>query len=234
MRFMDVRALELGGIPAVVSRSGYTGEDGFEISVAADATPRTSPSGCWRSTEVLPVGLGARDLLRLEAGLCLYGHDIDETTTPVEAALEWAIQPARRPRRRAGGRLSRGRRDPRPDRRRASRGAGSGCCPRAGRRCARGSSSSPRRRGDAVGRDHLGRLRAEPRRAGRHGLRADRARGAGDAAARPVAREDAACNSGATAVHQARLQAGVTRDTESTDAEIHRGARVAAARTATR
>jgi aminomethyltransferase len=96
MRFMDVWPIDFRGIPAVVSRSGYTGEDGFEISLApgraADFIGLTYPM------EDIPlVGLAARDSLRLEAGLCLYGHDIDEGTTPVEAALEWAIQPARRP-----------------------------------------------------------------------------------------------------------------------------------------
>ncbi len=95
MRFMDVRDLQLHDTPAVVSRSGYTGEDGFEISVAADQAKDVAEALLARP-EVLPVGLGARDSLRLEAGLCLYGHDIDTGTTPVEAALEWAIQPARR------------------------------------------------------------------------------------------------------------------------------------------
>ena len=103
MRFMDVRTLELDGVPAVVSRSGYTGEDGFEISIdahdAADLAERLLGLD-----GVAPIGLGARDSLRLEAGLCLWGHDIDETTTPVEAALEWAIPPARR----AGGARSGG------------------------------------------------------------------------------------------------------------------------------
>ncbi len=95
MRFMDVRAIDFQGMPAVVSRSGYTGEDGFEISLEA----RHAADFAGRLLEmegVAPIGLGARDSLRLEAGLCLYGHDIDETTTPVEAALEWAIQPVRR------------------------------------------------------------------------------------------------------------------------------------------
>ena len=83
------------GIDCFVSRSGYTGEDGFEISVPADAggSLRADPAG---DADVMPIGLGARDSLRLEAGLCLYGHDIDTTTTPVEAALEWAIQKSRR------------------------------------------------------------------------------------------------------------------------------------------
>ena len=98
------------GIAAVVSRSGYTGEDGFEISLARAGRGDAGASGCWRCEGVLPIGLGARDSLRLEAGLCLYGHDIDRTTTPVEAALEWAIQPARRAGGARAGRLSRARR----------------------------------------------------------------------------------------------------------------------------
>jgi aminomethyltransferase len=95
MRFMEVRDVELQGIPAVVSRSGYSGEDGFEISVAAEATADLAER-LLAAAEVEAAGLGARDSLRLEAGLCLWGQDIDATTTPVEAALEWAIQPARR------------------------------------------------------------------------------------------------------------------------------------------
>ncbi len=95
MRFMDVREVSLQGIPCLVSRSGYTGEDGFEISVPA---VRAEPfaEALLAQEGVLPIGLGARDSLRLEAGLCLYGNDIDETTTPVEAALTWAIQKTRR------------------------------------------------------------------------------------------------------------------------------------------
>jgi aminomethyltransferase len=98
MRFMDVRAVALLGNPCLLSRSGYTGEDGFEISVPAQAAEALCET-LLRNPAVLPVGLGARDSLRLEAGLCLYGFDLDETTTPVEAALEWAIPRARR----AGG-----------------------------------------------------------------------------------------------------------------------------------
>lgn len=96
MRFMDLRAVDFHGMPAIVSRSGYTGEDGYEISVDAQHTADLAQR-LLSEPEVLPIGLGARDSLRLEAGLCLYGHDIDTGTTPVEAALEWAIQPARRP-----------------------------------------------------------------------------------------------------------------------------------------
>ena len=95
MRFMEVRALSLSGVEVVLSRSGYTGEDGFEISMAEPDTVALAER-LLAADAVAPVGLGARDSLRLEAGLCLHGSDIDRTTTPVEAALEWAIQPARR------------------------------------------------------------------------------------------------------------------------------------------
>jgi aminomethyltransferase len=93
--FMTGGAVQIGGLPAFVTRSGYTGEDGFEISVAAkdaDALARLLLA----QAEVKPIGLGARNSLRLEAGLCLYGNDIDETTTPVEASLGWAMQKVRR------------------------------------------------------------------------------------------------------------------------------------------
>ncbi len=95
MRFLDVWPLNLRGVPAIVSRSGYTGEDGYEIS-ALPAHIVDIAGWLLEKEGVALVGLGARDSLRLEAGLCLYGHDIDETTTPVEAGLEWAIQPSRR------------------------------------------------------------------------------------------------------------------------------------------
>ncbi len=87
--------MSVAGIDCLVSRSGYTGEDGFEISVARDAASDLARR-LLAEAEVAPIGLGARDSLRLEAGLCLYGHDIDETTTPVEAALAWAIDKRRR------------------------------------------------------------------------------------------------------------------------------------------
>ena len=95
MRFMDAGPRKLAGIDCFVSRSGYTGEDGFEISVPADQAEHLAKL-LLADSDVLPVGLGARDSLRLEAGLCLHGHDIDPTTTPVEAALEWSIQKSRR------------------------------------------------------------------------------------------------------------------------------------------
>jgi hypothetical protein len=98
MTFMDVRELAIDGARAVVSRSGYSGEDGYEISLDAADTDRIARA-LLADDSVEAIGLGARDSLRLEAGLCLYGNDIDQTTTPVEANLKWAIQKARR----AGG-----------------------------------------------------------------------------------------------------------------------------------
>jgi aminomethyltransferase len=98
MRFMDVGVFHVGDAELWVSRSGYTGEDGFEISLPADRAVGFAGVLLARP-EVEPIGLGARDSLRLEAGLCLHGSDIDETTTPVEADLAWAIQKVRR----AGG-----------------------------------------------------------------------------------------------------------------------------------
>ena len=95
MRFMDVRTLTLMGTECMVMRSGYTGEDGFEISVPADIA-REIAEELLANPRVAPIGLGARDSLRLEAGLCLYGSDIDESTTPVEAGLSWAMQKVRR------------------------------------------------------------------------------------------------------------------------------------------
>jgi aminomethyltransferase len=95
MRFMDAGPRRVHGIDCFVSRSGYTGEDGFEISVPAEHAEALA-TALLEDSDVLPIGLGARDSLRLEAGLCLYGHDIDTTTTPVEGALEWSIQKSRR------------------------------------------------------------------------------------------------------------------------------------------
>lgn len=93
--FMAAAAMAFDGIPVEVSRSGYTGEDGVEISVA-DTDARRLWQALAAEPEVKPIGLGARDSLRLEAGLCLYGHDIDLTTSPAEAALLWSIQKRRR------------------------------------------------------------------------------------------------------------------------------------------
>lgn len=95
MAFMTAAAMDLDGIPCFVTRSGYTGEDGYEISVPASEAEKLARR-LLAEEEVLPAGLGARDSLRLEAGLCLYGHDIDETTTPVEAGLSWVLGKRRR------------------------------------------------------------------------------------------------------------------------------------------
>lgn len=95
MRFMDSGPRQVAGIDCYVSRSGYTGEDGYEISVPADKAEQLARI-LLADPDVLPIGLGARDSLRLEAGLCLYGHDIDTATTPVEGALEWSMQKVRR------------------------------------------------------------------------------------------------------------------------------------------
>ena len=95
LTFMKVARMSVAGAPAIVSRSGYTGEDGFEISIEAIHAERVARA-LLKEPEVLPIGLGARDSLRLEAGLCLYGHDIDETTDPVEANLVWSIAKRRK------------------------------------------------------------------------------------------------------------------------------------------
>ena len=93
--FLGVAERRLAGAPAVVTRSGYTGEDGFEISLPAEAAEQVAEA-LLAAPEVRPAGLGARDSLRLEAGLCLYGADIDTTTTPIEAGLGWTIGKRRR------------------------------------------------------------------------------------------------------------------------------------------
>jgi aminomethyltransferase len=95
MPFMSARSLRLSGVEANVSRSGYTGEDGFEISIPAESA-KAFARRLLAEPEVRPIGLGARDSLRLEAGLCLYGHELDETIDPIEAGLNWSIQKRRR------------------------------------------------------------------------------------------------------------------------------------------
>jgi aminomethyltransferase len=95
MQFMDVAAVTVAGAECLISRSGYTGEDGFEISIPAQHAERLARM-LLADPEVKLIGLGARDSLRLESGLCLYGADIDTETTPVEAALAWAIAKVRR------------------------------------------------------------------------------------------------------------------------------------------
>ncbi len=95
MDFMTSEPISVGDIHCIISRSGYSGEDGYEISVPIDETERLARL-LLNEDEVRPAGLGARDSLRLEAGLCLYGSDIDETTTPIQAGLIWTISQRRR------------------------------------------------------------------------------------------------------------------------------------------
>lgn len=95
MSFMTSHPISIGDIPCIISRSGYSGEDGYEISLPADQADRLARL-LLDEPEVMPAGLGSRDSLRLEAGLCLYGSDIDETTTPIEAGLIWTISKRRR------------------------------------------------------------------------------------------------------------------------------------------
>ncbi|AEV36087.1 glycine cleavage system T protein [Pseudovibrio sp. FO-BEG1] len=95
MGFMEARPLEFDGISVIASRSGYTGEDGYEISIPAGAAEAVAKA-LLADERVEPIGLGARDSLRLEAGLCLYGHDIDENTTPVEGNITFCMQKRRK------------------------------------------------------------------------------------------------------------------------------------------
>jgi len=98
MKFMDVAQVEWDGVELWISRSGYTGEDGFEISVPSDAAEDFA-AALLAMDEVLPIGLGARDSLRMEAGMPLYGNDLDEDISPIEAGMTWAVNKVRR----AGG-----------------------------------------------------------------------------------------------------------------------------------
>jgi aminomethyltransferase len=95
LAFMQAAEIAVGGLPCRVSRSGYTGEDGFEVSVAAEQAEALARR-LLDQPEVAPAGLGARDSLRLEAGLCLYGHELTPATTPIEAQLGWTIPKRRR------------------------------------------------------------------------------------------------------------------------------------------
>ncbi len=95
MPFMTALSTKIDGVPVHISRSGYSGEDGYEISIHENKV-RGLADRLLKESEVKPIGLGARDSLRLEAGLCLYGHELDLTTSPVEAAIQWSIQKRRR------------------------------------------------------------------------------------------------------------------------------------------
>lgn len=103
MNFMTAKVMTVAGVPnCLVTRCGYTGEDGFEVSLQPDKAVAIT-TAILEQPGVLPAGLGARDSLRLEAGLCLYGHDINTSTTPVEAALLWTIGKRRREDKRFNG-----------------------------------------------------------------------------------------------------------------------------------
>ena len=163
MEFMSGAFWVIEGARCFVTRSGYTGEDGFEISVPnnhAEALARRLLA----MPEVKPIGLGARDSLRLEAGLCLYGHDIDTTTTPIEAGLAWSIGARRRKEGGFPGAAHRaeavGGRPEAQARRHSARGQTTGARPY--------GSSGQFRPQDR--RDHQRRLRPQRRRACRHGL----------------------------------------------------------------
>ena len=218
LAFMTMTELDLAGTPCQVSRSGYTGEDGFEISLPAAAAAAFA-RGLLEAPEVEPIGLGARDSLRLEAGLCLYGHDINTTTTPVEAGLLWTI--------------AKHRREPAdfPAVRRSARswptalgGGGSGCCPRAGYR-ARGYRDHRCRRPVDRRRDQR-RLRSECRGAGGDGLCGDGPRRAGHRGDARRARQ-----AGAGARRQAAVRGGQLLSRHLTPAtgggnernQLHRG-----------
>ena len=164
MKFMDVGIFTSDFGELWISRSGYTGEDGYEISVHATHAEALARK-LLEHEDVEPIGLGARDSLRLEAGLCLYGNDIDTNTSPVEAALTWGIQKVRR----KGGDREGG--FPGAERildeleNGTCRACGSACAPRAARRCAKAPSFTLRAEAWR-GQDrpcHLGRVRPDHR-----------------------------------------------------------------------
>ena len=143
MRFMDQPAHDWQGDELWISRSGYTGEDGFEISVPAAPAGAASPARCWPGQRWRPSALARATVCGWRRGCRLYGHDIDPTTSPVEAALGWSIQKARRSGgARAGGFPGAGA-GPATSWPRVPRASASGCAPRAARRCARASRFTP-------------------------------------------------------------------------------------------
>ena len=183
LTFMQVIRTAVAGAPAIVSRTGYTGEDGFEISIEGADAEKVARA-LLADPDVLPIGLGARDSLRLEAGLCLYGHDIDESRNPAEASLMWSI----------GKRRKEAKDFPGAEKTMSPQGH------QAGRHPAGRPGAGPRRRRDRRQdgphhrQDHQRRLRPQPECARRHGLCRKRVRrhrhrsrldGARQAAARP-------------------------------------------------
>ena len=216
MKFLEARTLTIMGAPCLVMRSGYTGEDGFEISTPSDLA-REIAEELLANAAVAPAGLGARDSLRLEAGLPLYGSDIDETTTPVEAGLAWAIQNARRNggARQGGfpgdGIILRQIAQGAPRARVGLRPAGQG---QEARAIVRGGAALYAERGckDSDRRGHLRRLRPEPRRPDRDGLRAGGARRARNPRFRRASRQAAAFDRDSASLHHAEIQAELEED----------------------
>ena len=197
--FMGFAAIAIGGIACWVSRSGYTGEDGFEISVPAEHAEALARL-LLDAPEVVPAGLGARDSLRLEAGLPLYGNDLDEVTTPVEAGLTWVIGKRRKlawdfP----GALVARDQLDNGPTRVRV------GLRPD-GRAPARAGTTIVDADGNEAGSGHLGRLLAQPECADRDGLCAPRRRRRRHGAVPAGARQAAARDRRADAVRPTPLQ----------------------------
>ena len=204
LAFLEGDSFDWRGVPLWISRSGYTGEDGFEISLPARHAAALAEA-LLASDGVAPAGLGARDSLRLEAGLCLYGHDIDLTTTPVEAGLAWSIGK----RRRAEGGFPGAGHDPGP--------AAERDFPPPDRPPARGPGAGPGGRGNLHRRRCAGRpgdqrrFRSDGRRPGRHGLRRRRVRGTRHAARPYGARPGAAGAGGVPAVHRSGVPAMTDR-----------------------
>ncbi len=173
LTFMTGGFFDVAGVSCYVTRSGYTGEDGFEISVSAADADKLART-LLEQPEVKPVGLGARDSLRLEAGLCLYGHDIDTTTTPVEASLTLGDPEGAPPGRRARRRLPRrGRHRQAADRRRADQARGPR---RPGARAGARRHRHRRPRRPQAGRRHQRHAGAHRQPAGGDGLPAGRSR----------------------------------------------------------
>ena len=198
MAFMTARPARIGDVETFVSRSGYTGEDGYEISLDSARAERFARL-LLSEPDVAPIGLGARDSLRLEAGLCLYGHELDETVDPVEAGLVWSIQK----RRRIEGGFPGAKRiqEALDERAGAAQGRRPSGRARAG---ARGDGDRLGRRRQDRNRD-FGRVRAKRRRADRDGLCRERPRGGRDAGRSHRARQAARRADRRAAVSSSRL-----------------------------